>query len=75
MADTLFWIADEINRLPRRCLDYRTPDELFEEQLDKVYKFRTRNTQPPTVHVAIAIEDGLLEQFHFQFLDFYRASH
>ena len=36
-ADDLFWIADEINRLPRRCLDYRTPDELFEEQLDKVY--------------------------------------
>ena len=39
-ADALFWIADEINRLPRRILDYRTPDELFENELDKIYKIQ-----------------------------------
>ena len=36
-ADDLFLIADEINRLPRRRLDYRTPDELFENELDNIY--------------------------------------
>ena len=39
-ADDLFLMADEINRLPRRRLDYRTPDELFEGELDKVYKIQ-----------------------------------
>ena len=33
-TDDLFLIADEINRLPRRQLDYRTPDELFENEMD-----------------------------------------
>ena len=32
--------ADELNRLPRRRLDYRTPDELFEGELDNVYKIQ-----------------------------------
>ena len=39
-ADALFWIADEINRLPRRILDYRTPDELFENELDNIYQIQ-----------------------------------
>lgn len=34
--DTLF-MADFINGLPRKLLHYRTPDELFEQQLDIVY--------------------------------------
>lgn len=29
--------SDEMNGLPRRCLDYRTPEEVFEEFLDTVY--------------------------------------
>ena len=39
-AEALFWIADEINRLPRRILDYRTPDELFENELDNIYQIQ-----------------------------------
>lgn len=35
-ADTLF-MADFINGLPRKLLHYRTPDELFERQLDTIY--------------------------------------
>ena len=34
--DTLF-MADLINGLPRKILGYRTPDELFEKQLDEIY--------------------------------------
>ena len=30
--------ADEINVLPRNCLGYRTPDELFEDFLDSFNK-------------------------------------
>ncbi len=33
--------ADEINALPRKRLDYLTPEELFEEQLDRIYKIQT----------------------------------
>ena len=29
--------SDEMNGLPRRCLDYRTPEEIFEAFLDSVY--------------------------------------
>ena len=29
--------SDEINTLPRRCLQYKTPDELFEAKLDEIY--------------------------------------
>lgn len=46
-ADALFWIADEINRLPRRQLDYRTPDELFENELDNIYQIQ-HNLLPAT---------------------------
>lgn len=34
--DTLF-MADMINGLPRKLLHYRTPEELFEQQLDTIY--------------------------------------
>ena len=42
--DELFLIADEINCLPRRRLGYQTPDELFEAELDNIYKIQ------PTEH-------------------------
>lgn len=29
--------ADEINATPRKRLDYRTPENLFEAQLDRIY--------------------------------------
>lgn len=29
--------ADDLNALPRRILGYQTPDELFEEELDRIY--------------------------------------
>ena len=29
--------ADEIDALPRKRLCYRTPEELFEAQLDRIY--------------------------------------
>ncbi len=32
--------ADEINALPRKRLDYLTPEELFEEQLDRIYQIQ-----------------------------------
>lgn len=36
-ADDILLFADLINSLPRRLLKYRTPEELFEKQLDCVY--------------------------------------
>lgn len=36
-ADQIRWFADEMNALPRRTLGYATPEELFEEFLDRVY--------------------------------------
>lgn len=36
-AEQILQFADEINALPRKQLGYRTPEELFEEFLDKVY--------------------------------------
>ena len=30
-------MADWANTLPRRILGYRTPDELFEAELDRIY--------------------------------------
>ena len=30
--------ADELNMLPCRTLDYQTPDELFELELDNIYR-------------------------------------
>ena len=36
-ADDILFFADTINNLPRKILSYHTPEELFEEQLDKIY--------------------------------------
>ncbi len=35
--DDVSYFADIANGLPRKILQYSTPDELFEEQLDKIY--------------------------------------
>lgn len=36
-SDDIFFFADVINGLPRKILGYHTPEELFEEQLDRIY--------------------------------------
>lgn len=36
VEDVLFF-ADRINALPRKVLGYRTPEELFEKELDRIY--------------------------------------
>ena len=35
--EQILFFADEINATPRRRLGYRTPEELFEQQLDRIY--------------------------------------
>lgn len=35
--DAITRIEDWCNNLPRKILGYRTPDELFEAELDKIY--------------------------------------
>ena len=36
-AEDICYFADCINGLPRKILGYRTPEELFEKELDKIY--------------------------------------
>lgn len=36
--DQILMFSDEINAMPRKRLSYRTPEELFEEYLDQIYK-------------------------------------
>ena len=36
-ADEICFFADCINGLPRKILGYRTPEELFDRQLDRIY--------------------------------------
>ena len=36
-ADTILMFGDIINNLPRKILNYYTPDELFEAELDRIY--------------------------------------
>ncbi len=36
-AEYICYFADCINGLPRKILEYRTPEELFEQELDKIY--------------------------------------
>lgn len=36
-ADEIMIFADIINGLPRRLLGYRTPEELFDKELDRIY--------------------------------------
>lgn len=36
-ADDIMFFADKINNLPRKILNYHTPEELFEKQLDLIY--------------------------------------
>ena len=36
-ADDICLFADCINGLPRKILDYRTPEQLFDLQLDRIY--------------------------------------
>ena len=35
--DEILSISDELNDTPRKRLGYRTPAEVFEEQLDRIY--------------------------------------
>lgn len=35
-AEDICYFADCINGLPRKILGYRTPEELFEQELDKI---------------------------------------
>ena len=39
-AEQILHFADEMNALPRKQLGYRTPEELFETFLDKVYSLK-----------------------------------
>ena len=36
-ADEILIFADLINALPRKCLGYRTPEELFDAELDRIF--------------------------------------
>lgn len=36
--DDVLMFADEINALPRKRLGYQTPEELFEAELDRIYR-------------------------------------
>lgn len=36
-AEDIAYMADWANALPRKILGYRTPDELFEAELDRIY--------------------------------------
>ena len=36
-AEDIAYMADWANTLPRKILGYRTPDELFEAELDRIY--------------------------------------
>lgn len=36
-GDDISYMADWANTLPRKILGYRTPDELFEAELDRIY--------------------------------------
>ena len=38
-TDDILFFADRINSLPRKILGYRTPEELFEKELDRIYAF------------------------------------
>lgn len=40
-AERILPFADEMNVLPRKQLGYQTPEELFEEFLDKVYSLNS----------------------------------
>ena len=36
-AEDILFFSDVINELPRKILNYHTPEELFETQLDRIY--------------------------------------
>lgn len=36
-AEDIAYMADWVNTLPRKILEYRTPDELFDAELDRIY--------------------------------------
>ena len=36
-VDTIAFVEDWCNTLPRKILGYRTPEELFESELDQIY--------------------------------------
>ena len=36
-AEEIAYMADWVNALPRKILQYCTPDELFEKELDHIY--------------------------------------
>ncbi|MDY5911967.1 MAG: hypothetical protein SPJ62_08200, partial [Inconstantimicrobium porci] len=36
-VDNIGFIEEWMNTLPRKILDYRTPEELFEKYLDEIY--------------------------------------
>ena len=38
-ADDIMYFADKINSLPRKILNYHTPEELFENELDQIYSY------------------------------------
>ena len=37
MSVMILSFADEMNDMPRKLLDYATPEELFDEFLDRIY--------------------------------------
>ncbi|MEE0609632.1 MAG: hypothetical protein UC758_08515 [Ruminococcus bromii] len=36
-TEDILFFSDVINGLPRKILNYHTPEELFETQLDRIY--------------------------------------
>ena len=36
-AEDILFFSDTINGLPRKILNYHTPEELYDNQLDRIY--------------------------------------
>lgn len=37
-SEEIMYFSDIINAMPRKILGYRTPEELFDEEMDKIYR-------------------------------------
>lgn len=46
-AEDILFMADFANGLPRKILGYKTPEELFEQELDRIYAVHSAPERPP----------------------------
>lgn len=59
-TEQIQWLENILNNTPRKCLDYQTPNEVMEKEVN-IYKFKRYRKQKEAISEQLEIQSGALQ--------------